>query len=88
VIARYMGLVLLVNALFMFVSVIISAIYGFDTGFSPLLLSAIITAYWFLPLHICQGVQRGNHPGRLRDRGFIMDPVLSLWYAALPALGR
>jgi len=44
VIARYMGLVLLVNALFMFVSVIISAIYGFDTGFSPLLLSAIITA--------------------------------------------
>ena len=44
VIARYMGLVLLVNALFMFVAVIISAIYGFDTGFSPLLLSAIITA--------------------------------------------
>ncbi len=43
-IARYMGLVLLVNALFMFVSVIISAIYGFDTGFSPLLQSAIITA--------------------------------------------
>lgn len=44
VIARYMGLVLLVNALFMFIAVIISAIYGFDTGFSPLLLSAVITA--------------------------------------------
>ncbi len=43
-IARYMGLVLLVNALFMFIAVIISAIYGFDTGFSPLLLSAVITA--------------------------------------------
>jgi len=39
-----MGLVLLVNALFMFIAVIISAIYGFDTGFSPLLLSAVITA--------------------------------------------
>lgn len=39
-----MGLVLLVNALFMVVSVFVSAIYGFDTGFSPLLLSAVITA--------------------------------------------
>jgi len=39
-----MGLVLLVNALFMFIAVIISAIYGFDTGFSHLLLSAVITA--------------------------------------------
>jgi len=39
-----MGLVLLVNALFMFIAVFVSAINGFDTGFSPLLLSAIITA--------------------------------------------
>jgi trk system potassium uptake protein TrkH len=39
-----MGLVLLVNALFMVVSVFVSAINGFDTGFSPLLLSAVITA--------------------------------------------
>jgi len=44
VIARNMGLVLLVNALFMVIAVIVSALYGFDTGFSPLLLSAIITA--------------------------------------------
>ncbi|MDD3548929.1 MAG: TrkH family potassium uptake protein [Bacteroidales bacterium] len=44
VIARNMGLVLLVNALFMFIAVFVSAINGFDTGFSPLLLSAIITA--------------------------------------------
>ncbi len=43
-IARNMGLVLLVNALFMVIAVIVSALYGFDTGFSPLLLSAIITA--------------------------------------------
>jgi trk system potassium uptake protein TrkH len=39
-----MGLVLLVNALFMAIAVLVSALYGFDTGFSPLLLSAIITA--------------------------------------------
>ncbi|HOO42069.1 MAG TPA: potassium transporter TrkG, partial [Bacteroidales bacterium] len=44
VIARNMGLVLLVNALFMFIAVFVSAINGFDTGFSPLLLTAIITA--------------------------------------------
>ncbi|HHV04734.1 MAG: TrkH family potassium uptake protein [Bacteroidales bacterium] len=44
VIARNMGLVLLVNALFMAIAVLVSALYGFDTGFSPLLLSAIITA--------------------------------------------
>lgn len=44
VIARNMGLVLLVNALFMVIAVVVSALYGFDTGFSPLLLSAIITA--------------------------------------------
>lgn len=44
VIARNMGLVLLVNALFMGLSAIVSALCGFDTGFSPLLLSAIITA--------------------------------------------
>lgn len=44
VIARNMGLVLLVNALLMALSVFVSIINGFDTGFSPLLLSAIITA--------------------------------------------
>lgn len=44
VIARNLGLVLLVNALFMGLSLFVSAINGFDTGFSPLLLSAIITA--------------------------------------------
>lgn len=43
VIARNMGLVLLVNALFMFISVVVSILYGFDTGFFPLLLAATIT---------------------------------------------
>ena len=38
-----MGLVLLVNALFMFISVVVSILYGFDTGFSHSLLAATIT---------------------------------------------
>lgn len=44
VIARNIGLVLLVNALFMIIALGVSVLYGFDTGFSPLLLSASITA--------------------------------------------
>lgn len=43
VVTRNVGLALLLNALFMFISAIVSAIYGYDASFSPLLLSAIIT---------------------------------------------
>lgn len=44
VISRYTGIALLFNALFMFLSVVVSMINGFDSAFSPLLLSALITA--------------------------------------------
>ena len=44
VISKYTGMALLFNALFMFFSVIVAAINGFDSAFSPLLLSAITTA--------------------------------------------
>ncbi len=49
VISRNIGIVLLLNALFMYISAFVSALYGFDDSFSPLLLSAIITsvAGWF-----------------------------------------
>ncbi len=43
-IARYVGVALLFNALFMFISLIVSVVDGFDAAFSPLLLSALITA--------------------------------------------
>lgn len=43
VVTRNVGIALLLNALFMYISAIVSAIYGFDDSFSPLLLSAIIT---------------------------------------------
>jgi len=44
VITRNIGIALLLNALFMYISAIVSAIYDFDASFSPLLLSAIITS--------------------------------------------
>lgn len=44
VITRNIGIALLLNALFMYISAIVSAIYNFDASFSPLLLSAIITS--------------------------------------------
>ncbi len=37
------GKALLINALFMFISVIVSIAHGFDSGFTPLLISCIIT---------------------------------------------
>ena len=44
VISRNIGIALLLNALFMYISAVVSAIYGFDASFSPLLLSALITS--------------------------------------------
>jgi len=43
-ISRYVGLALLVSALFMLLSIIVSVIDGFDSGFEPLSISCIITA--------------------------------------------
>ena len=40
---KNIGLALLVDAGFMFVSMIVSALYGFDSAFSPLLLSGTLT---------------------------------------------
>lgn len=42
-ISRYVGAALLVSALFMFLSMIVSLIYGMDTGFTPLAISCVIT---------------------------------------------
>lgn len=42
-ISKYVGLALLVSALFMFLSMMVSVIYGMDSGFTPLCISFIIT---------------------------------------------
>lgn len=44
VITRNIGIALLLNALFMYISAMVSAIYNYDASFSPLLLSAFITS--------------------------------------------
>ncbi len=43
VVARNIGIALLFNAMFMFLSVAVSIVYDFDSAFSPLLLSGVIT---------------------------------------------
>ena len=43
VISRNIGKALLVNAFFMILSVLISVVNGYDSGFSPMLISALIT---------------------------------------------
>ncbi len=42
-ISHNVGMALLVSALFMFLSIIVSVIYGMDSGFTPLLISFVIT---------------------------------------------
>ncbi len=43
VVTRNIGVALLFNAFFMFLGVVVSIIYGLDSSFSPLFLSAVIT---------------------------------------------
>lgn len=43
VVSRNIGIALLFNAIFMIFGIIVSVIYNFDSSFSPLLLSAVIT---------------------------------------------
>lgn len=43
VVARNIGIALLFNAMFMFISAAVSVVYDFDSAFSPLLLSGVIT---------------------------------------------
>ncbi|MCI1779591.1 MAG: TrkH family potassium uptake protein [Bacteroidales bacterium] len=51
VISRNIGLALVFNAAFMFLSVVISIIFGFDSAFAPLFMSAVITlTAGFFPL--------------------------------------
>jgi len=43
VISRNVGIALICNAAFMLLSALVSALYGFDSSFSPLLLSSLMT---------------------------------------------
>ncbi len=51
VILRYVGMIMLLLAFFMFVSAGISYVNHMDSAFYPLLLSALLTALLGLPAH-------------------------------------
>ncbi|MBO4768028.1 MAG: TrkH family potassium uptake protein, partial [Bacteroidales bacterium] len=56
IISRYVGIALICNAAFMLLSAAVSAIYGFDSAFSPLLLSSLITfLFGIFPLIFVRG---------------------------------
>ncbi|MBR5056605.1 MAG: TrkH family potassium uptake protein, partial [Bacteroidales bacterium] len=56
IISRYVGIALICNAGFMLLSAAVSAIYGFDSAFSPLLLSSLITfLFGIFPLIFVRG---------------------------------
>lgn len=58
IISRNVGIALICNAAFMLLSACVSAVYGFDSAFSPLLLSGLITfLFGIFPLIF---VRRGN----------------------------
>ena len=62
VILRYIGLVLLLDAVFMLISAVISLLNHIDTGFYPLLLSSILTAVLgAFPLIFVEGGQQINN---------------------------
>ena len=44
IVSRNIGIALIFNAFFMFLSVAVSILYDFDSSFSSLLLSGVITA--------------------------------------------
>lgn len=82
-ISANIGKALLVNALFMLISVIISAINGFDSGFTPLLISFLITTIVGGFPHI---FSRGSSQDSIQD-GYItivLAWLLSFIFGMLP----
>ncbi len=85
VVSRNVGFALLVSALFMFISVGISIIYGFDGGFQPLLISGVITlVFGFFPFIFVRQSQEIT----IRD-GYciiVLSWLLSFIFGMLPYL--
>ncbi len=82
-ISANIGKAMLINALFMLISVVISIIYNFDSGFAPLLISCLVTALvGFFPLIFSQGERHDS----LKD-GYVtivLTWVLSFIFGMLP----
>lgn len=82
-ISVFVGKALFVNALFMFLSVIVSICYGLDSGFTPLLVSAVVTfIVGFFPIMFI----KKSHPTSIKE-GFviiILSWLLSFIFGMLP----
>ena len=84
VILRYVGMIMLLLAFFMFVSAGISYVNHMDSAFYPLLLSALLTALLGgFPLIFVEKQDRG-----VLHRGRFMVARLRRRYVSLPDLGR
>lgn len=85
IVSRNIGLALIFNALFMFLSMMVSIVYDFDSSFSPLLLSCFITAMaGIFPLIFV----RKNENINIKE-GFtiiILSWILSCLFGMLPYL--
>lgn len=85
IVSRNIGLALIFNAFFMFLSMMVSIVYDFDSSFSPLLLSGFITAIaGIFPLIFV----RKNENINIKE-GFtiiILSWILSCLFGMLPYL--
>lgn len=85
IISRYLGIALLANSVFMFLSAGVSALNGFDAAFVPLVISGIITfAAGIFPMIFV----RENHSPSIKE-GFVIIIfawLLSCIFAMLPYL--
>lgn len=85
IVSRNIGLALIFNAFFMFLSMMVSIVYDFDSSFSPLLLSCFITAIaGIFPLIFV----RKNENINIKE-GFtiiILSWILSCLFGMLPYL--
>lgn len=83
VISTNIGKALLINALFMFISVIISILNGFDSAFTPLLISFLVTLITgcFPFIFVRKGIETSIKSGYLT---IIISWMLSFIFGMLP----
>ncbi len=82
------GRALLVSALFMFLSMVVSVLNGMDSAFGPLAISFIITFIRCIPVHIREAVSGDLSTGRIPDNRAVLASVFYFRDAAVCTVGR
>lgn len=89
VVLRYVGIIMLVVALFMLLSAGVSLVSHTDSGYYPLLLSALLTALLgAFPLIFCRPHRTAQQQGGLLYRRGIVDRGQRRGDVPLPDVGR